>query len=91
MSTVKVTVPHSKNQDDIRAGLTQFEEMFAKYMVSVEWSGYQASLSGPVSGSIDIRESELEVSIKLGMMAKMAGIDPKRLEASIRKRLDAAL
>ena len=91
MSTITVVEAHNKNADDIKAGLTQFEEMFAKYMVKMEWSGHKASLSGPVSGSIDIRSTELEVKIKLGMMAKMAGIDPVRLEGSIRKRLRTAL
>ena len=91
MSTITVVEQHSKSPDDIKAGLSQFEEMFSKYMVKMEWSGNRASLSGPVSGSIDIRSQELEVRIKLGMMAKMAGIDPKRLEGSIRKRLRAAL
>ena len=91
MSTVTVIEAHSKSPDDIKSGLSQFEEMFSKYMVKIEWSGHRASLSGPVSGIIDIRSSELEVKIKLGMMAKMAGIDPQRLEGSIRKRLRAAL
>ena len=91
MSTINVREPHSKTAADIRAGLSQFEEMFAKYMVKVEWSGDRAELNGPVSGFIAIHPSELEVQIKLGMMAKMAGIDASRLEGSIRKRLRAAL
>ena len=91
MSTIKVVESHNKNADDIKNGLSQFEEMFSKYMVKMVWNGHRASLSGPVSGSIDIRANELEVMIKLGMMAKMAGIDPQRLEGSIRKRLRAAL
>ena len=91
MSTIKVVESHNKNADDIKSGLSQFEEMFSKYMVKMVWNGHRASLSGPVSGSIDIRANELEVMIKLGMMAKMAGIDPQRLEGSIRKRLRAAL
>jgi len=91
MSTITVIEVHNKSADDIKAGLSQFEEMLSKYMVKMEWSGHRASLSGPVSGSIDIRSTELEVKIKLGMMAKIAGIDPVRLEGSIRKRLRAAL
>ena len=91
MSTIKVVEPHNKSADDIKSGLSQFEEMFSKYMVKIVWNGHRASLSGPVSGSIDIRQQELEVKIKLGMMAKMAGIDPQRLEGSIRKRLRTAL
>lgn len=91
MSTIKVVEPHNKNANDIKTGLSQFEEMFSKYMVKIVWNGHRASLNGPVSGSIDIRPHELEVTIKLGMMAKMAGIDPQRLEGSIRKRLRTAL
>ena len=91
MSNVNVVVAHSKDPAEIKSGLSQFEEMFAKYMVKMAWSGDRAALSGPVSGSIEIRAREIEVNIKLGMMAKMAGIDPQRLEGSIRKRLSAAL
>ena len=66
-------------------------EMFKKYGVKVAWSGANAALSGPVSGEININDSTLKVTIKLGMMAKMAGIDGARLESSIRKRLRVAL
>ena len=91
MSTINVVETHQKSAVEIKSGLSQFEEMFSKYGVKMAWNGNEASLSGPVSGAIAIRSTELEVTIKLGMMAKMVGIDPKRLEASIRKRLRAAL
>ena len=91
MSTIKVVESHQKSSGEIKTGLSQFEEMFSKYGVKLAWSGDQATLSGPVSGSITIGSDELSVTIKLGMMAKMVGIDPQRLEASIRKRLRAAL
>ena len=91
MSTINVVESHQKSANEIKAGLSQFEEMFKKYGVKVAWSGSNASLSGPVSGAISIDDHQLEVTIKLGMMAKMAGIDPKRLENSIRKRLKVAL
>lgn len=91
MSTINVVETHQKSTDDIKSGLSQFEEMFSKYGVKLSWNGSEANLTGPVTGSISIRASELEVTIKLGMMAKMVGIDPQRLEASIRKRLRAAL
>ena len=91
MSTIHVVESHQKSSEEIKAGLNQFEEMFSKYGVKMAWNGNDATLSGPVSGSIAIKDSTLEVTIKLGMMAKMVGIDPKRLEDSIRKRLRAAL
>ena len=91
MSTIKVVETHQSAPEEIKSGLTQFEEMFSKYGVKLQWNGSDATLSGPVSGSISIRPAEIEVAIKLGMMAKMVGIDPQRLEASIRKRLKSAL
>lgn len=91
MSTINVVESHQKSADDIKSGLSQFEEMFKKYGVKISWDGLNAKLSGPVSGAIAITSDHLEVTIKLGMMAKMAGIDPQRLESSIRKRLKLAL
>ena len=91
MSTIKVVESHQKSSVEIKTGLSQFEEMFSKYGVKLSWIGDQATLSGPVSGSINIGSDELTVTIKLGMMAKMVGIDPQRLETSIRKRLRVAL
>ena len=91
MSTINVVESHQKSVGEIKSGLSQFEEMFKKYGVKVAWNGANASLSGPVSGEINIDDSTLKVTIKLGMMAKMAGIDAARLESSIRKRLRVAL
>mgnify|MGYP006428416919 FL=1 len=91
MSTINVVESHQKSVAEIKSGLSQFEEMFKKYGVKVAWSGANAALSGPVSGEININDSTLKVTIKLGMMAKMAGIDGARLESSIRKRLRVAL
>lgn len=91
MSTINVVESHQKSVEEIKSGLSQFEEMFKKYGVKVAWSGSNAALSGPVSGEINIDDSTLKVTIKLGMMAKMAGIDAARLESSIRKRLRVAL
>ena len=91
MSTINVVESHQKSADEIKSGLIQFEEMFKKYGVKISWEGSSAKLSGPVSGAISITNDHLEVTIKLGMMAKMAGIEPKRLENSIRKRLRLAL
>jgi hypothetical protein len=43
-----------------------------------------------VKGSIKIDGSNVTVDISLGMIARAAGIDAKRLEGSISKRLRAA-
>jgi putative polyhydroxyalkanoate system protein len=91
MSTIHVREAHSKTPSEVKANLTQFEEMFTKYRVNIDWSGNRAELSGPVNGFIEIHPAEIEIQIKLGMLAKMAGIDATRLEGSIRKRIRAAL
>ena len=91
MSTIQVVESHQKSIDEIKSGLSQFEEMFSKYGVKMVWNEGEATLTGPVTGSISITATELKVVIKLGMMAKMVGIDPTRLESSIRKRLRVAL
>ncbi len=87
MSNVHVIESHSLPIEDAKKKLSSFEEMLKKYMLSIEWNGHHAQIKGPVSGSISLTPHQVEVEIKLGMMAKMMGIDPERLSQSIRKRL----
>ena len=71
--------------------MADFEEMMKKYGVNARWSGGHADLKGTgVKGSIEVSESSVRVELKLGMLAKAAGIDPIRLEKSISRRLKAA-
>ena len=64
--------------------------MMGKYGVRAIWSGDKATLKGiGVSGGIEVSSSNVKVIVKLGMMAKAAGVDPARLEKSITKRLKA--
>ncbi|MGB5374869.1 MAG: polyhydroxyalkanoic acid system family protein, partial [Polyangiales bacterium] len=68
-----------------------FEDMMKKYGVSAKWSGSHADLKGTgVKGAIDITDSDVRVELKLGMLAKAAGIDPDRLSKSIGRRLKEA-
>jgi F420-0:gamma-glutamyl ligase len=58
----------------------------------VEWWGNQATISGVgASGRIDVQAKKVVVEVKLGILAKAAGVDAKRLEESIRRRLTEAL
>ena len=91
MASITVRESHQKSVEEVKQGIVAFEEMMGKYMIKVEWSGSKATLKGPVSGSIEIGAEWVEVVIKLGMMAKAMGVDPARLEGSIRKRLRAGL
>ena len=91
MANITVREEHQKSIEEVKKGISTFEEMMGKYMIKVDWSGNKATLKGPVSGSIEIGNEWIEVSVKLGMMAKAMGVDPVRLEGSIRKRLRAGL
>ena len=91
MAEIKVVEPHGTDVNDAIKRIGSFEEMMKKYGVKINWSGSKAEIKGMgVSGDIAIDETNAAVRIKLGMMARAAGVDPKRLEASIKKRLVAA-
>ena len=93
MSTVKVCEPHSGLPlEEIKSRLQAFEQDVAKYGLKMSWSGDRADLKGTgASGDIQVDAGMVTVTIKLGMVAKVAGIKPDLLERSIRKRLQAAL
>ncbi len=91
MSAIKVRVPHGSSRSDVRTKLRSFEQMMGKYGVSLRWSGDAADIRGMgVSGRVTVDDTDVEVSLKLGMMARAAGVDPGRLKRSIDKRLTAA-
>ena len=91
MSTIKVTEEHTLGADEAAKRIVAFEEMIKKYGVKTKWKGRHADLKGMgVSGSIDISDDDAQVVVKLGMLAKSFGVDPVKLESSIRKRLKAA-
>ncbi|MEZ4383991.1 MAG: polyhydroxyalkanoic acid system family protein [Nannocystaceae bacterium] len=91
MSTIKVSQPHSVSIDEAKQKVQGFEDMVKKYGVSSSWSGNHATLKGTgVKGSIDVSPSKVDVEVKLGLMAKAAGVKPDLLQKSIEKRLKAA-
>ncbi len=91
MAEVRVTESHNLSPEEAISKIASFEEMLSKYGVKANWSGTKAALKGMgVTGSIDVTSSAATVIVKLGMMARAAGVDPNKLEASIRKRLKAA-
>lgn len=92
MSTVKVTESHSLSIDDAKKSLEAFEGDISKYGMKLHWSGANAELKGTgASGDVKVTDSSVTVTVKLGMMAKMAGVKPDLLEKSIAKRLKSAL
>jgi putative polyhydroxyalkanoate system protein len=91
MAEIRVVQPHSVSRADARARMQDFEQSMSKYGVTSKWSGDSAKLKGmAVNGSIDVSDAEVVVVLKLGMMAKAAGVDPERLQGSISRRLATA-
>lgn len=91
MSTIQVRHEHNLTREEARERINAFEEMLTKFGASLEWDGDTAEVKGfGVTGSALIDDGFVEVTLKLGMIAKTLGVDPERLEGSIAKRLAAA-
>ncbi len=92
MADVKVIKAHSLSSAEAQQRMQSFEEMLTKYGVKSKWKGNHADLKGVgVTGSIDVSDQDVTVVVKLGMLAKAAGVDADRLGKSIDKRLSSAL
>jgi len=88
MSTIRVSHPHGSSRSDARAKLLSFEEMMGKFGVALEWTGDTAQIKGlGVSGQVSVDDEQVEITLKLGMMAKAAGVDPARLQRTIARRM----
>jgi len=92
LATIKVDQAHSLSIDDAKRAVERFGERIAKYGMKLHWKGTEADLKGTgASGKVSVTPSNVNVTVKLGMLAKAAGVDPVRLEQSITKRLAEAL
>jgi putative polyhydroxyalkanoate system protein len=92
MSTVNVKQTHGLGVEGAKKALSTFETDLAKYGMKLVWRGDAAELKGTgASGDVKVTSADVTVSVKLGMMAKMAGVDADKLSRSIEKRLKAAL
>ena len=88
MSTIKVNHPHSFSKDEAKQRLGSFEDTISKYGAKLVWKGHKADLKGTgVSGGAEVSDRNVDITVKLGFLAKAAGVDPGKLEASIKKRL----
>jgi putative polyhydroxyalkanoate system protein len=92
MADLVVNQAHNLPIEEAKAKIGDFETMMLKYGVKANWSGHSAVLKGTgVKGGIEVTDTHVKVTLKLGMMAKAVGVDPVRLKASIEKRLGPAL
>jgi putative polyhydroxyalkanoate system protein len=88
MSTITVSHPHGVDRSTARSSMTPFEEMMGKFGVTLAWSGDTAQIKGMgVSGSVTVDDTQVVISLKLGVMAKAAGVDPARLQRTIARRM----
>ena len=91
MSELTIREPHKLGAAEARKKVADFEQLLQKYQITPKWSGNRAEIkSMAVSGSINVTDTDVTIQLKLGMMARAAGIDATKLEGSIRKRLKAA-
>jgi putative polyhydroxyalkanoate system protein len=87
-----VTQSHSLGVEAAKKALSQFEQDVAKYGMKLVWSGPNAEIKGTgASGDVKVTATSVTVVVKLGMMAKVAGVKADLLEKSIEKRLKSAL
>ena len=92
MATVRVDKKHTLGRDGAKAAVDQFAGNLAKYGMKLVWSGFEGTLKGTgASGSVSISDDTVAITVKLGLLAKAAGVDAKRLEGSIGRRLEEAL
>ena len=92
MSTITVSESHALSIEDAKKALGAFEGDIAKYGMKLSWNGANAELKGTgASGDVRVTDNQVTVVVKLGMMAKVAGVKPDLLEKSIQKRLKSAL
>ena len=91
MATISITETHTLDKETAKSRVSVFEEMLGKFGVKLGWTGDKATFKGiGVSGSIVVSDDNVTIEIKLGMMAKAAGVDGDRLKSSISRRLREA-
>ena len=92
MSNIRVEVPHALPTTEVQGRLANFSETLSKFGAKLIWKGNRAEVQGVgVSGEVVAEAGKVVVALRLGLMARAAGVDAARLESSIRRRLGEAL
>ena len=93
MSTVKVSETHTLSDEEARRRVARFEEtQLKRFGIKLDWKGSRARIQGMgVTGDAELAPGRVDITLKLGMLAKAAGVDPEKLQSSMAKRLAAAL
>lgn len=92
MANIQIDVPHRLGATVAQSRLAGFAEDLARVGAKLQWKGTRAEVHGlGVSGEVHAEPTLVRISLKLGLAARVAGVDPVRLEKSIRRRLEEAL
>jgi putative polyhydroxyalkanoate system protein len=89
MPDIRVTHPHELPVDEARRRLSGFADLLGKYGVRLDWRGSVAEVAGVpgVSGRIEIHPAEIRVNVHVSRMITLMGLDPVKLEGTVRRRL----
>ncbi len=75
MSEIHFKKEHSfgkeKAREIIQEYADKYGEQLKKFKIEFQWDGDTINLSGPAKGTIEVREENVEVSVKLGLAARM--------------------
>jgi len=90
---IRVIQPHDLPPSEVPERLASFDERLRKVGARLEWTGPQAAIRGVpgVGGHVKVTASEVSVLVTVSRLVTMMGLDPKRLERTIRKSLAQAL
>ena len=88
MSNVRVVEKHQLGADEAKNRVVAFSSFLESKGVKATWRGNSADIKGPfgVGGDILVTDNDVQVNVKLPMMAR-AVIKSDKLENSIRRRL----
>jgi putative polyhydroxyalkanoate system protein len=91
MAQLVIEEPHALAAAEAKSRLSSLEDHMRNYLVKAHWEGLRATIDGAgVSGTIEVSGSDVVITIKLGLLAVAAGVDPPRLERTIRRRIREA-
>lgn len=92
MPDVRVVRSHSLPVAAAKGRLAGFAEVLGRYGARLEWAGDTARVAGVpgIDGRVEVTPADVKVHLHVSRMLTVVGLDPVRLEGSIRRRLDEA-
>jgi putative polyhydroxyalkanoate system protein len=91
MSRIEVHHEHDLDRAQARLRIGAIEDKLGQYGIRLTWKGDEATIKGVgVSGSVVLSEGRVDLVLKLGMIARAAGVDADRLRGAILKRMAQA-